>query len=229
MIVVFFFMTNQSKKNDLPKNPTLKDINWFKKQLNWGELPPFYHMVASSVSEAEGIFSHGFDNAIKRITNKRNWNLDLLGGEELDSGEIVCDNPPRIALYQAFTDRGFELLAYPYAKEKEIDQYVKDNKLMEFNLWDPHSMRNILRINQLHKYIQFYFQRGDEADKALILHSHKVVHKTIEFLKSELNVVKLSGVSIKEYYQKAERTAAACEDELALTQLMANEMQQKKD
>lgn len=222
-------MSKPTKKIELPKNPTLKDINWFKKQLNWGELPPFYHLVTASVSEAEGIFSHGFDNAIKRIIDKRNWNLGLLGGEELDSGEIICEKPPRISLYQVFTERGFELLAFPYAKEKEIDQYVKDNKLMEFHVWDPHSMRNILRINQLHKYIQFYFQRGDEADKALILHSHKVVHKTIEYLKSELNVVKLSGVSIKDYYQKAERTAAACEDELALAQLMANEMQQKKD
>lgn len=185
--------------------------------------------MAASVGEAEGVFSHGFDNAIKRITDKRNWNLALLGGEELENGEIKCDNPPRLALYQVFTERGFELFAFPYAKDKEIDQYVKENKLMEFKVWDPHAMRNVLRINQLHKYIQFYFQRGDEADKALILHSHKIVHKTIEFLKSELNVIKVSGVSIKEYYQKAERTADACEDELALAHLMANEMLQKKE
>lgn len=222
-------MTKQNKKNELPKNPTLKDINWFKKQLNWGELPPFYHLVAASVGEAEGVFSHGFDNAIKRITDKRNWNLALLGGEELENGEIQCDNPPRLALYQVFTERGFELFAFPYAKDKEIDQYVKENKLMEFKVWDPHAMRNVLRINQLHKYIQFYFQRGDEADKALILHSHKIVHKTIEFLKSELNIIKVSGVSIKEYYQKAERSADACQDELALAHLMANEMLQKKE
>ena len=53
--------------------------------------------------------------------------------------------------------------------------------------------------------------------------------KTIEFLKSELNVIKVSGVSIKEYYQKAERSADACQDELALAHLMANEMLQKKE
>ena len=227
--MVFSNMVKPNNKVELTQNPNLKEINWYKKQLNWGELPPFYHLVAASVSEAEGIFSHGFDNAIKRITNKRNWNLELLGGKELENGDIVCDHAPRIALYQVFTARGFELLAFPHAKNKEIDQYVKDNKLMEFGLWDPHTMRNVLRINQLHKYIQFYFQRGDAADKALILHSHKIVHKTIEFLKSELNIVKVSGISIKEYYLKAEKTADACEDELALAQLMANEMLQKKD
>lgn len=222
-------MVKPHNKAELPANPTLKDINWYKKQLNWGELPPFYHLVAASVSEAEGIFSHGFDNAIKRITNKRNWNLDLLNGEELDSGEVVCEKKPRIALYQVFTERGFELLAFPYAKNKEIDQYVKENKLMEFIVWDPHVMRTVLRINQLHKYINFYFQRGDDADKALILHSHKIVYKTIEFLKKELNVTKIDGVSIKEYYLRAEKTADACEDELALAQIMANEMNTKKE
>lgn len=209
----------------LAPNPTLKDINWYKKQINWGELPPFYHLVASSVSEAESVLDHGFDNAIKRMLDKRNWNISLLGGQVSSLGEISCDSQPRIALCQVFTDRGFELHAFPYAKDKEIDQYVKDNRLMEFVQWDPNNMKVVLRINQLHKFIQFYFQRGDEADKALILHSHKVVHKTIEFLKSNLNVVKVSGVTIKDYYLSAEKLQENCQDELALAQILVNEMQ----
>ena len=48
-------MPGTHNKAQLPSNPTLKEINWYKKQINWGELPPFYHLVASSVSEAEGI------------------------------------------------------------------------------------------------------------------------------------------------------------------------------
>lgn len=207
----------------LPVNPSLKDINWYKKQINWGELPPFYHLVASSVSEAESVLDHGFDNAIKRMLDKRNWNIELLGGEVNSLSEITCENPPRIALYQLFTDRGFELHAFPLAKDKEIDQYVKDNRFMEFIEWDPYMMKVVLRINQLNTFIQFYFQRGDEADKALILHSHKVVHKTIEFLKTNLNVVKVSGVSIKDYYMSAQKLQANCQDELELAQILVNE------
>ncbi len=221
-------MADSSNRATLPQNPTLKEINGYKRYVNWGELPPFYHLVASSISEAEGVLDHGFDNAIKRMIDKRNWNLRLLGGEELKSGEIVCEQKPRIALYQVFTERGFELQAFPYAKDKEIDQYVSENKFMEFTVWDPYLMKNVLRINQLHKFIQFYFQRGDDADKALILHSHKLVHKTIEFLKLKLNITKVSGVSIKDYYIQAEKSQDVCQEELAMAQLLANDFLKKE-
>lgn len=221
-------MTSQNDKAQLPSNPTLKDVNWYKKQLNWGELPPFYHLVASSLGESEGILTHGFDTAIKRIIDKRNWNLDLLGGTDSNSNGIICENKPRIALYQVFTDRGFELQVFPYAKNIEINHFVKDNKLMEFVVWDPHSMRLILRINQLHKYIQFYFQRGDEADKALIIHAHKLVLRIINFLKQELNIIKINGVSIKQYYNLCENKTSLNQDELMLGQLMMNEQANKE-
>ena len=91
-------MPGTHNKAQLPSNPTLKEINWYKKQINWGELPPFYHLVASSVSESEGILEHGFDNAVKSLINKRNWNLDLLDGYEDDFGEIHTKHKPRIAV-----------------------------------------------------------------------------------------------------------------------------------
>lgn len=221
-------MSGTHNKAQLPSNPTLKEINWYKKQINWGELPPFYHLVASSVSESEGILEHGFDNAVKRIIDKRNWNLDILEGHEDAAGEIHCENKPRIALHQVFTDRGFELWALPYAKDVTIDKYVKDNRFMEFNEWDPVSMKSLIRINQLHKFIGFYFERGDKADKALILHAHKVVHKIISFLQRELNVVKLDGVTIKELYQLCERDSRACSDEIDIAKLMLGENHNKE-
>ena len=170
-------MAGASGKFELPQNPTLKHINSFKKTLNWGELPPFYHMVAQSLGESEGLLTHGFDTALKKIVDKRNWNVELLGGHIDKDGTIHCEEKPRIALYQLFTERGFELHAFPLAKNKEIDQYVRENRLMEFRIWDPHDMKILLRINQLHKFIDFYFQRGDEADKALIIHAFKSVNK----------------------------------------------------
>lgn len=221
-------MSGTHNKAQLPSNPTLKEINWYKKQINWGELPPFYHLVASSVSESEGILEHGFDNAVKKIIDKRNWNLDILEGHEDASGEIHCANKPRIALHQVFTDRGFELWALPYAKDVTIDKYVKDNRFMEFTEWDPVSMKSLIRINQLHKFIGFYFERGDKADKALILHAHKVVHKIISFLQRELNVVKLDGVTIKELYQLCERDSRACSDEIDIAKLMLGENHNKE-
>ncbi|BBN81178.1 hypothetical protein PA25_11630 [Pseudoalteromonas sp. A25] len=216
-------MPKANSKATLPANPTLKEINWYKKQINWGELPPFYHMVASSISETEGILHHGFDNAVKRVLDKRNWNIELLGGYEDDNGLIHCETPPRLALHQVFTDRGFELWAYPFAKHTQIDQYVKDNRLIEFNVWDPHSMKNLIRINQLHKFIAFFFERGDAADKALILHAHKVVHKIISFLHSEMNIVSTDGVTIKDFYQMCERDSRACNDEVDVARLMLGE------
>ncbi|WP_283710512.1 hypothetical protein [Pseudoalteromonas prydzensis] len=221
-------MSGTHNKAQLPSNPTLKEINWYKKQINWGELPPFYHLVASSVSESEGILEHGFDNAVKKIIDKRNWNLDILEGHEDASGEIHCVNKPRIALHQVFTDRGFELWALPYAKDVTIEKYVKDNRFMEFTEWDPVSMKSLIRINQLHKFIGFYFERGDKADKALILHAHKVVHKIISFLQRELNVVKLDGVTIKELYQLCERDSRACSDEIDIAKLMLGENHNKE-
>lgn len=213
-------MAKVNNKAQLPQNPTLKDINWYKKQLNWGELPPFYHLVAASISESEGLLHHGFDNAVKRILDRRNWNLQLLDGYEDDSGEIHCNNLPRLALHQVFTDRGFELWALPLAKDKQIDSYIQDNKFVEFNVWDPHTMKTLLRFNQMHKFIAFYFESGDVADKALILHAHKVVHKIITFLKKEMNIVSVEGVSIKDFYQLCEKDSRMCSDEIDLAKLM---------
>ncbi len=198
-------MSQHGNKHKLPPNPSLKDINWYKKQINWGELPPFYHMVSQSLGESEGMLTHGFDTAVKKIIDKRNWNLQLLGGCIDDNNEIHCDNKPRIALYQVFSERGFELHAIPYAKDQEIDQYVKGNRLMEFNLWDPISMRLLLRVNQLHKFIGYYFEHGDDADFALILHAHKTVHKVIQFMQQHLNVQKVEGITIKAFFEAQEK------------------------
>ncbi|MBD1584546.1 hypothetical protein [Pseudoalteromonas sp. S16_S37] len=212
-------MPKANSKAILPANPTLKEINWYKKQINWGELPPFYHMVASSIGETEGILHHGFDNAVKRVLHKPNWNLQLLGGYEDEHGVIHCEEKPKVALHQVFTDRGFELWAFPYAKNVKVDRYMKDNSLIGFHIWDPHSMKTLIRINQLHKFIGFYFERGDTADKALILHAHKAVHKVITFLQAQLNIVAIDGVTIKDFYLMCEKDSRTSSDELDLARL----------
>jgi hypothetical protein len=215
-------MSRENNQATLNDNPSLKEINWYKKQISWGDIPPFYHMIASSISEGEGILYHGFDNAVKHLVDKTNWNLELLKGMEQESGEILCQHKPQIALHQTFTKRGFELWAFPYAKGKKIDSYVKDNRYVEFKVWNPQTMKVLLRFNQLHEFINFYFSQGDLADKALILYAHKVVHQIINFLKKELNVLEVDGVSIKDFYQLCEKDDRICSDELDLAKLTLN-------
>ena len=65
----------------------------------------------------------------------------------------------------------------------------------------------------LSTFIGFYLDQGDEADKALILHSHKVVHKIIAFLQTQLNIVKVDGVTIKSFYQLCEKDSRLYTDD----------------
>lgn len=51
----------------------------------------FYYLVVLLVSEFEGILDYGFDNVVKRLIDFRNWNFELLGGYEIEMGEIVCE------------------------------------------------------------------------------------------------------------------------------------------
>ncbi|AWB65191.1 hypothetical protein C2869_01450 [Saccharobesus litoralis] len=199
-------MSNSSiNRPELPENPKVKDINKYKKQLNWGDMPAFYHLVSSSVSELESLGAMGFDNALKRILNKHNWNLEALGGYIDDNNEVHADKKPRLALYQVFTERGFEIHCFPLAKNKEIDQYVRGHRLMEFNTWDPGTMRLLCRINQLHQFIAFYFQSGDKADRALIDYAGKLVHKVISYMQKHIDVVKVDGVTIEDFMKQQEK------------------------
>ncbi len=192
---------------ELPENPTIKDINAYKKKINWGEIPSFFHLISNAVAEAEGFIAYGFDNAYKRITNRKNWNYELLGVDpsidlnKVDHIEQLTPlKKPRICLYHVFNTNGYELLALPYVKDTIIDEYRKDDANMEFTCWDPSEMKTLVRISQLHKFIAFNIKSGDEADMALIIHAHHVVNKVVEMLKHEVDVCKIKGMTIKDAY-----------------------------
>jgi hypothetical protein len=82
-----------------------------------------------------------------------------------------------------------------------------------------HTLNSIKRLS---------FERGDKADKAIILHAHKVVHKIIKFLQQELNVVKLDGVTIKELYQLCEKDSRASSDEIDIAKIAIGEQINKE-
>jgi len=191
----------------LPNNPTIKDINAYKKKINWGEIPSFFHLISTAVAEVEGFITYGFDNAYKRITARKNWNYQLLGVDpsidisKVDHIEQITPlKKPRICLYHVFNIHGYELLALPYVKDTVIDEYRKDDPNMEFSYWDPTEMKTLVRISQLHKFIAFNIKSGDEADMALIIHAHHVVNKVISMLSEEVDVCKIKGMTIKDAY-----------------------------
>lgn len=191
----------------LPDNPNIKDINALKKKINWGEIPSFFHLISSAVAEVEGFIDYGFDNAYKRIVNRKNWNYQLLGvGPEVDVSKIDHIEQveplkrPKIALYHVFNSNGYELLALPYIKDTVIDDYRKDDPSMEFKTWDPSTMKTLVRISQLHKFIAFNLKSGDDADMALLIHAHLVVNRVISMLQKQVNVCKIKGMSIKDAF-----------------------------
>lgn len=202
-------MSLYPKKFRLPDEPTIKDINAYKKRLNWGEIPAFFQLIASMVADAEGFINYGFDNAYKRIINRRNWNYEKLGIEEDIDLKIVDHiehiepiTRPKISLYHVFNRNGYELLAFPFVNDIIIDEYRKNDPNMDFQVWDPSDMKVIVRINQLHKFIAFEQKSGDDADTALIIHAYSVVNKVIEMLEQEVNVHKIKGITIKDAYVK---------------------------
>ncbi len=193
--------------SQLPDNPNIKDINAYKKKINWGEIPSFFHIISNAVAEVEGFITYGFDNAYKRITNRKNWNYELLGlPPEIDLAKVdhieqlTPVKKPRICLYHVFNSNGYELLAFPYVKDTVIDEYRKDDPNMEFKYWEPTEMKTLVRIAQLHKFIAFNIKSGDDADMALIIHAHQVVNKVIAMLEQEVDVCKIKGTTIKDAY-----------------------------
>ena len=60
--------------SELSDNPSLKEINAYKKKINWGDIPTIYHLATSSISDLDGILTHGFNSAFKQLLDQQNWN-----------------------------------------------------------------------------------------------------------------------------------------------------------
>lgn len=208
------------------KNLALKDIIRTKKALNWGELPPFFHLMSSALGELDGLFSHGFDNAFRRIIDKRNWNLERLGAEKTADGTLMVSTPPRLALYRRVSARGYEIRCYPLALDKEIDQFVKDHPLMEFSLWDPHHMRCLLRIPQLLEFIHYAYTQGDKADRALVKFAHLAIERVVLELSTHVRIIKDEGERVSELAGNFGDDFSHLLDEKRKAELKANPLSQ---
>lgn len=195
------------KQYNLPDDAEIKDINAFKKKINWGEIPAFFQLVAKSIADAEGFLQYGFDNAFKQLVDRKNWNYDLLGLPE-DADKTMPEHalnpirPPKICLYHVFNNQGYELLAFPYVNNLLVDDYREGDPKLEFKRWDPSQMKRLVRFSDLHKFIAFTLTNGDDADMALIVHAHNVVNRMITMLEQELTVHEIRGLSIDQAFKK---------------------------
>lgn len=190
----------------------LSDISQLKKRLTFGNIPPGFHAVATSIGMAEGMFRYGFEDHLDKLLDKSNWNLTKLGGTQTPMGEIECPVQPRLSVYTLFTPDGFEVHCIPWNKDQEFDYELANRPDMDFKYWNPATMKVVFRIAQLHNFIRMYFEHGDEADLALIRYAHNVAEAFVEDLQSKLNVQKVFGVSVRSFFEFAQKRRAAGED-----------------
>ncbi len=191
--------------SSLAKKPNLKEINAHKKKLNWGDVPAIYHLVSSSISELDGILSHGFDSAYKQILDRNTWNLPPLGGHRDSDGKAHVKIKPQIILQHNFSDMGYELHCYPVIDgERVIGPLVHDHHC-PFQTWLPESMRMLFRINSLVAFSIFTYQNGDEADLALVKYAYYRVNQLINILYESFQILAVEGYSIAEFYQEIDR------------------------
>lgn len=188
--------------NNLPKNPSLKEITAYKKKISWGDVPAIYHMVSSSIGDLDGILTHGFDSAYKELLNKNTWNLDLLGGYKDLQGNIQVKSKAQLKLRHHYGDMGYELHCYPIINGETITRTIKDDPRCPFQCWYPENMQMLFRINSLVAFSIFAYQSGDDADMALIKHAFHCVENLINILNESFDIVDIKGYNIAEFYQE---------------------------
>jgi hypothetical protein len=172
----------------------VKGILQLKKSLNLGEIPDHFQIVANKLLELEGTFTDGFDNNIKYLLNKKNWNL----------ANYVQGKPP-IALKRNCNQYAFDLFCFPIVNDKPqalIKPFDADSPFKEF---DPSCLGPLLSIPKLIDIVSATIRCGDEADMELLKYAHMLVEQLIDLLTTSLQVIENSGQSIQEIFLSFEQ------------------------
>ena len=184
---------------------TLKDISTLKRKLNWGELPPFFHMVSNSLADLEGVHTHGFEHALKNLVDRENWNLTRLQGTRTLLGDIRVARKPRITLYQRFHEQDFEIYCAPISQGGPVMVYAKGDPFIDFLVWDPSRMSHIVRLPQFQQFIIYAYQRGDKADRLLVHFASNIIDMLLQKLQIEIDVDQYKGESLKQLITEVEQ------------------------
>jgi len=188
--------------SSLSSKSNLKEINAYKKKINWGDVSTIYHMFSTSVGDLDGILTHGFDSAYKQVLNPNTWNLDLLGASKNADGSLHVESKPQISLRHEYNEMGYELHCYPVIDGKNITQNMTNKANCPFNNWLPEKMQMLFRVNSLVAFAIYSFQNGDEADIALLKFAHYKVEELITILSESFQIFAVKGYSIAEFYQE---------------------------
>ena len=188
--------------SSLSPQANLKEINAYKKKINWGDVSAMYHIFSSSLGDLDGILTHGFDSAYKQILNQNSWNLTLLGARKSPDGNIEVKNKAQISLRHEFNDMGYELHCYPVINGSNVTQSMTNKANCPFNIWLPENTQILFRINSLVAFSIYCYQSGDEADVALLKFAHYKVEELITILSESFQIVAVKGYSIAEFYQE---------------------------
>ena len=194
--------------SELPENPNLKEITAYEKKINWGDIPTIYQLTMSSISDIDGILSHGFDSAFKQLLDHNNWNLSLLGERKDRAGNRVVISKPKIILYHSMTEQHYELHCYPIIDNERILQAQLNNPDCPFIKWTPETMQMLFRLNSLIPFIAYTFQQGDKADYALLRYANQRVEELITLLRESFDIIDIKGYSIAEFCKEIYRKHA---------------------
>lgn len=187
--------------NQLSEKATLKDINAYKKKLNWGDSPTIFQMVINSIGDMDGILSHGFDSAYKQLLNINTWNLALLGSFQDTKGNLIVKTKPKISLHHVFNEQHYELHCFPIMLDEKVVTLQQNNPQCPFTTWVPETMQMLFRISSFVSFMTYNVQGGDEADLALIKFTFYRVEDLIDNLKKSFDVVDEKGPNIAEFYR----------------------------
>ncbi len=186
----------------LNKQHSLKEIIALKKKITWGDVPAIFHMISSSISDLEGILTHGFDSAYKDVLNRNSWNLSLLQGHKDQQGNICVTHKPKISLHHEYNNTGYELHCYPMVNQQKLTTTSINDPHCPFHHWYPEKMQMLFRINNLVAFSIFTYQSGDEADMALVKYSYFCVEKLINILKDSFEIIDIDNYNIAGFYQE---------------------------
>jgi hypothetical protein len=172
----------------------VKAILQLKKSLNLGEVPDRFQIIASKLLELEGTFTDGFDNNIKYLLNKKNWNL------------ANCkQGKPSISLKNHCNHYAFDLHCFPFVNNQPqalVKPFDADSPFKEF---DPSNRGPLISIPKLNDLIALTIRCGDEADMELLKYAHILIIQLIVLLSKSLHVAEISGQSIQEIFLSFEQ------------------------
>ena len=188
--------------SSLSAKPNLKEINAYKKKINWGDVPAMYHMFSSSLGNLDGILTQGFDSAYKQILNPNTWNLVLLDGCKKPDGSFHVEQKPQISLRHEYNEMGYELHCYPAVDGEVVSQGMLEKGHTPFIHWQPEKMQMLFRINSIIAFSIYCFKNGDEADIALLKFAHYKVEELITILSESFQIIAVKGYNIAEFYQE---------------------------